>query len=330
MIARWFSLFFFGLMALPYSHALPTSRPQTAAVQPAATQPVTMQPTTMQPATASPVQVLASIRPLALIAQAVLGNSGRAQQLLPEGASAHDYQLRASDRIALSRADVVLWIGPAHEFFLQSALQNSPAHLITAQTLAGIRLHPQRRQSDGRSITGSVDAHLWLNARNAVLIAHALAQQLGARDKAHAAQYQQNAQQFGLRMSALINQQQPKFAALKSRAFMAYHDAYQYTEPDFALHYRGSLSAHDSGTLSAQALQKTVQKIHTENIRCLLAEPGFNQTLANRVFNTQAGQAKNSARFAAIDEFFTAEKITPHGFEHAFSEMSEKIYQCVK
>src|SRR6218665_1713853 len=69
-------------------------------------------------APAHAVEVLTSIRPLALIAQAVAGEKVVVQQLVPNGTSPHDYQLKPSDRLRLSRADIILWTGPANEAFL--------------------------------------------------------------------------------------------------------------------------------------------------------------------------------------------------------------------
>ncbi|MBP8851807.1 MAG: zinc ABC transporter substrate-binding protein, partial [Moraxellaceae bacterium] len=75
------------------------------------------------PLSARALDVVASIRPLALIADAVMEGQGRAHQLVPNGASSHEYALRPSDRALLARADLVLWVGPVHEHFLPTALR---------------------------------------------------------------------------------------------------------------------------------------------------------------------------------------------------------------
>ena len=63
------------------------------------------------------VEVLTSIRPLGLLAEAVVGDHGAVNVLLPKGASAHHYQLGYSDRKSLNEADLVLWIGENLETF---------------------------------------------------------------------------------------------------------------------------------------------------------------------------------------------------------------------
>ena len=64
------------------------------------------------PCTVQALEVVASIRPLALIADAVTGDPGQVRQLVPNGASSHEYALKPSDRALLARAGLVLWVGP--------------------------------------------------------------------------------------------------------------------------------------------------------------------------------------------------------------------------
>jgi zinc transport system substrate-binding protein len=81
------------------------------------------------PCSVQALEMVASIRPLALIADAVMAGHGQVRQLVPNGASSHEYALRPSDRALLARADLVLWVGPAHEHFLPTALRGtSPAY----------------------------------------------------------------------------------------------------------------------------------------------------------------------------------------------------------
>src|SRR5688572_6550393 len=80
--------------------------------------------------------VLSSLRPLTLIAQEIAGTSANVDTLLPATASHHDYPLKTSDYARLKAADVVIWVGPELESFLQKPLGNVTAgKVITAYTL---------------------------------------------------------------------------------------------------------------------------------------------------------------------------------------------------
>lgn len=268
-------------------------------------------------------EVVASIRPLALIALAVSGGQASVRQLVPDGTSSHDYQLRPSDRVMVSGADIVVWTGPAHEQFLKKTLGNSRALLITAQALPGMDLRAQRSLDGAAALPGTVDPHLWLDADNAMVIAHALAEALAVRNPAHAASYRRNAATFSAQMTGFKARNAARFSALDSRAVLAYHDAYQYLEPALGLGYRGSLTTHEAGRAGARHFLLMSQRIQKEDLSCLLAEPGFDEALARRAF---AGRA---ARFTVVDEFFAAVPFNAKGYEAGLTQMADEIYRCL-
>lgn len=270
------------------------------------------------------LEVLASIRPLALIAEAVAGEKAVVQQLLPNGISPHDYQFRPSDRQRLAQADLILWTGPANEGFLSRSMGAMEAsRVLTAQTLPGVHLLAQRRLDGGSSVAGTVDAHLWLDPDNAVVIARALAEQLARRDAAHAAVYRKNAGEFATRIAVLKARQAPRFQGLPTRSFIAYHDAYQYLEPMLGLNHRGSLVAAGEAKPSAKHFLLLSQKIRQEGISCLLGEPGFDEALARNVF------AGRPAQLVSVDEQFAAAPSSAGGYEDGLSQMADTIYQCL-
>lgn len=271
---------------------------------------------------AAAVEVLASIRPLALIAVAVTGQPARVHLLVPPGASSHHYQLRPADRLALARADQVLWVGPAHEQFLARLLTASP-RLLTVQHLPGLTLRPQRRPDGSGILPGTVDAHLWLDPDNAVRIARALAEALAAREPAQAASYRRNAAAFATRLAALTAREAQRFQGLRMRSYLAYHDAYQYLEPTLGLNFRGSLLAGDESRPGAKHFLLMAQRIRQEGLFCLLGEPGFDQALARHVFNDRA------ANLHEVDELFSQAPFDAGGYERGLAQLSQGIYHCL-
>lgn len=271
---------------------------------------------------AAAVEVLASVRPLALIAAAVAGPDARVVTLLPPGASAHHYQLRPADRLELNRADLVLWVGPAHEAFLAKVLADQP-RLVTAQRLAGLRLLPKRQPDGDRSLAGTVDSHVWLDAGNAAVIARAVAEALAARDAAHAANYRRNAEALAGRLAAQEAREAQRFRGLPGRAYLAYHDAYQYLEPGLGLRFRGSLLSGDEDRPGARHVVRMSQRIREEGLACLLGEPGFDPALARQVFQGRP------ARLVSVDEVFAAAPLAPGGFEAGLARLSGDVYRCL-
>ncbi|MCG6111840.1 MAG: zinc ABC transporter substrate-binding protein [Paracoccus sp.] len=66
---------------------------------------------TTAPVLAAP-QVVTDLVPTGALVQEVMGDLGEVRVLLPQGASAHHYQMRPSDAQALQSADLVVWMGP--------------------------------------------------------------------------------------------------------------------------------------------------------------------------------------------------------------------------
>lgn len=267
-------------------------------------------------------EVLASVRPLAQIAAAVTGGQDVVRQLVPAGASSHHYQARPSDRLALASADVVLWVGPAHEHFLKKMVARHKG-LLTIQALPGLALKLQRRPLGDDAIAGTVDPHLWLEPDNAAVIARALAEALAARAPARAADYRRNAAAFATRMATYKATQALRFQGLPSRSFVAYHDAYQYIEPMLGLNFRGSLLQGDEGKPGAKHFLLMSQRIRQEGIFCFLGEPGFDKALVRHVFNGRPSIP------VEVDEFFTRAPLTPDGFEAGLLQMADAIHGCL-
>ena len=94
-------------------------------------------------------RVLTSIKPLQLIAAAVLDGIATPNLLLPVGASPHSYALKPSERRALDQTQRVYWIGPEMELFLENLL-SARDNDIELMHAAGITLRP---------LTGTHDDH---------------------------------------------------------------------------------------------------------------------------------------------------------------------------
>lgn len=99
------------------------------------------------PATAqtSP-QVVASILPLHSIAAAVMGETGTPELLLEPGTSPHATSLKPSQAGMLDQANLVLWVGPSIETFLERpiAALSDDAHVVAFAAEPGIELLPYR------------------------------------------------------------------------------------------------------------------------------------------------------------------------------------------
>lgn len=177
-----------------------------------------------------PPTILASIRPLGLLAQEVIGEHGTVQVLLPSNTSPHHYALSVSDRQRLQSTDIVLWIGEDLERFLVKPIQQRKVGVITAMTLDGISWPEneggahQHEANDHHH--GDHDPHLWLNPLNSLPIVDALVAKLRQLAPEYAAYYEENAKQLKSTLEQLDQQllQETVFTA----PFIVAHPAYQH------------------------------------------------------------------------------------------------------
>ncbi len=223
------------------------------------------------------VQVLASIKPLALIAQEVAGDQAEVTTLLPMTASPHDYPLKMSDHKRLRSADLVLWVGPELESFLARPLATLPADkLVTSYQLAGLHWPEEaidEHQHNNHTHSGK-DPHLWLDPRNAVVIAQAVAEQLARLQPASAAQFRTNAQRFSAAVALLDEQLARQLAPVKEVGFAVYHEGYGHFVGRYGLHQLAYVTYTPERRPGAKHLQELRDLLAAEG-KCLFMEPYY-------------------------------------------------------
>ena len=101
--------------------------------------------TTMAAAAEAPA-VVASIKPIHSLLAGVMEGVGRPTLLVQGGASPHAYSLRPSEARALQNADLVVWVGPEIESFLEQPLHAlaDDAYVLELSRAEGATLLPMR------------------------------------------------------------------------------------------------------------------------------------------------------------------------------------------
>lgn len=222
------------------------------------------------------LQILASIKPLALIAQEVAGDQADVATLLPVTASPHDYPLKMSDHKRLRAADLVLWVGPELESFLARPLANLAADkLITSYRLG---LHwPDEVASDHHHSSHAhlgKDPHIWLDPRNAVLISQALATRLAQLQPESASVFRANAQRFAVSVQLLDQQLAQQLEPVKAVGFAVYHEGYGHFVGRYGLHQVAYVTYTPERRPGAKHLQELREVLAKEG-KCLFMEPYY-------------------------------------------------------
>ncbi|MES2822266.1 MAG: zinc ABC transporter substrate-binding protein [Pseudomonadota bacterium] len=220
--------------------------------------------------------VLSSIKPLTLIAQEIARDCATVDTLLPESASPHNYPLKVSDHSRLQKADVVLWVGPELESFLQKPLSNLPtSQRITAYELSGL-YWPAEKPHANNEHHHDRDPHLWLNPRNAIVIAQALSEKLAAIDEKNKLTYIANLQTFKVKMTQLDMALTAKLKPFAKRGFAVYHEGYSHFVSHYGLYQLNYVTFTPEQKPGAKHLHQ-LRKILSKEGRCLLLEPYYEQ-----------------------------------------------------
>ncbi|KAA0593039.1 zinc transport system substrate-binding protein [Azospirillum lipoferum] len=266
------------------------------------------------PAWAEAPKVVVSIKPIHSLVASVMHGVGEPTLLVRGGASPHSYTMKPSDAKALSAADLVVWVGPEMEGFLEKPLQaNAPkATKLTLMDLKGLTLlqtreggawephdhgheghghdshkdHDHKDQDDHKDSDDGHDelnTHIWLDPANARAIVTATADALAAKDPADAEAYRTNADRTLQAIDALDAELKATLAPLKDRPFVVFHDAYQYFEARYDLSAVGSITVSPDRRPSAKRLSAIRAKIAGLNAACVFAEPQFEPTLVRTV-----------------------------------------------
>lgn len=239
------------------------------------------------------VNILTSIKPLQLIAQAIQGEHGQAQVLLPPGASPHSFSLRPSDRKRLAEAELFYWIGPDMENFLIPLAKQHQQASIAVQNLPNLQLlyyptehddkedeHERHAEHDHHHQPGGLDTHLWLSIPNARVIAERMAADLSRLDAQHAPAYQNNLAAFQQRLTDLDNELKNQLASVQNKSFFVFHEAFNYFEQAYGLEHGGVLAINAEVQPGARHLQEMRQRLEQAGPSCIFTEPPTTPRLA--------------------------------------------------
>ena len=252
--------------------------------------------------------LVVSTHPIYLIAQEVTKGVEKPTLLL-ENQSGHDVSLTPMHRKMVQDANLVIWLGKAHEAPLEKLLAGNPKSVALLNS--GILSTLPLRNPKGQAIANTVDTHVWLEPNNAVRIGFFIAALRSQQMPAHREQYWANARAFAQNMLIASH----RFTAnSNAQPYWSYHDAYQYLERPLNLKFAGALT-DDPHIAPTIAQIKYLQDSRPKAKMCLLAE---GQASKNQY------QKLNPIVFQSVDESMNAET----SFIHAWKTLAEKTRSC--
>lgn len=248
----------------------------------------------------SQAAVVASIKPLGFIASAIADGVTSTEILLPDGASEHDYSLRPSDVKRLQGADLVVWVGPEMEAFMQKSVGQLPQQKqLTLSTLAGVKPLLQKgddhdeeehqghdhsaENSDDHHHHGEYNMHIWLSPEIARLSAVAIHEKLVELMPENKAKLDANLLRFESELSSTDKQIGSVLAPLQGKGYFVFHDAYGYFEKQYGLTPLGHFTVNPEIQPGAQRLHEIRTQLVEHKAVCVFAEPQFRPAVIHAV-----------------------------------------------
>ena len=286
-------------------------------------------------------KVVASIKPIHSLVAGVMGEAGKPRLLLRGAASPHTYQMRPSDARALADADLVVWVGEEMETFLHRAIENlgSRARVVTLEEVPGMRLlrnreggiwedhdheepHVDKHEGHGHE-HDEFDMHVWLDPGNARRIVDVVAEALVILDPARSATWRANAAAMHKRIAALDSSLEARLAPLRGRAFVVFHDAYQYFERAYGLEGKGAVAVDPARAPSAKRLVELRAALAEHKVRCVFTEPQFKPDLVRTVIEG------SNVRSAVLDPIGADRTPGPHAWIEIMRGLGDAMAGCL-
>ncbi len=285
--------------------------------------------------------VVASLKPLGFIASAIADGVTTTDVLLPDGASEHDYALRPSDVKRLKNADLVFWVGPEMEAFMDKSAQQIPgAKQVVMATLPGVKPLLMKgseedehdhdghdhgdENSDEHHHHGEYNMHLWLSPEIARMSAVAIHDKLVELMPQSRARLDANLTSFEAQLAQTDKQVGSELAPLKGKGYFVFHDAYGYFEKHYGLTPLGHFTVNPEIQPGAQRLHQIRTQLVEQKATCVFAEPQFRPAVVEAVARG------TSVRMGTLDPLGTPVQLGKESYSQFLTLLSSQYASCLK
>lgn len=295
----------------------------------------------MTPVFTANAAVVASIKPLGFIASAIADGVTDTEILLPDGASEHEYALKPSDVKRLKSADLVVWVGPDMEAFMQKSVRQLPAQkqlqLSALDSVKPLLMkgsddddHDDHHGDDHDDKSGEdhhhgdYNLHIWLSPEVAQRSAVAIHDKLVELMPEHRAKLDANLRDFTSGLADADKQAGSVLAPVKGKGYFVFHDAYGYFEKHYGLSPLGHFTVNPEIQPGAQRLHKIRTELVEHKAVCVFAEPQFRPAVIHAV--AQGTQV----RTGSLDPLGIGVALGKDSYMQFLAQLSNQYASCLK
>lgn len=205
----------------------------------------------------------------------------------PDAGCLHDYQLQTGDMKLLDRADVFLINGAGMESYLSGVFEAFPT-LPVVDASTGVELlesceADQHDHEEDHGHSHAINAHIWLDAQNAIRMVTNLAEGMMVQMPDYAEEIRVNRDAYIARLTALDAELQSTLSALPRKDIITFHEAFPYFAKAYGLNVAAVLNHDPEDALSPRALAELCKTVRTLGTPPLFIEPQYEDAAARTV-----------------------------------------------
>lgn len=250
-------------------------------------------------------RVVVSLKPIHSLTSAIMAGVAEPELLVKGAASPHGYVLRPSEARALNQANLVIWVGPGLEGFLEKPLTTLGREadqlelaralkdkLLPARSGGSWESHTHHNEDDQHEPAEHLDHHeteeeplahfdhhLWLSPNLAKEIVTLTTQQLVSIDPDHQDIYQRNSIALLDRLDQLDARLKQQLQPVRDVPYLVFHAAYQYFEVAYSLRPIGSVTIDPEHRPGVKRVKEIRETIRQSGAKCVFSEPQFESRL---------------------------------------------------
>ncbi|SEQ22844.1 zinc transport system substrate-binding protein [Amphritea atlantica] len=283
----------------------------------------------LQTVYAGQVRVLASIKPIQLIAQDMLGDLAQIGVLLPPGSSPHHYSLKPSSIAQIHDADLFIWGGPGLELFLTKTVSQLEHPALALLEGGEAHHHEEAQTADTEADAhhehdhGGSDPHFWMAPERALAAADLIKDRLVERYPENAALYEQAYNDFAARLAVTDQQLQQQLKAVGDTGFYVFHDAFGSFVTHYQLNQLGYFTVDPGRKPGARRLSEIRTALETNQARCVFVEPQFKAPVVASLIRGL------DIRVGRLDPLAVAIDAGPDGYSNYLQSLADSFTNCL-
>ena len=225
---------------------------------------------------------VATVHPIAVILQEIVGDKGTVIRLIPPGASPHTYEPKPSDMKLTSSAQAFFYVSPALDGWAAKLPAKKSIQMIQLLPAAYQMKFVEHDDADGHTHAGDViDPHFWTNPQAVKAILPGLVKELSKVDPSNAAVFKKNADAFAIQLDSLDLEIQKTIAPVKGRAVFLFHPSFMYFIQRYGLVFGGVIEPFPGKEPTPRYIMDLIKQLRQYKTNAIFIEPQLNRRPAD-------------------------------------------------